>query len=159
MLAVAGAVLALDQGSKAIVNEALERGERASLALGFDLVHVRNEGIAFGFLDDGGALVIAVTAVTLAVFVAWFATHPSRPWLWLGVGLLAGGALGNLIDRLRGEGVTDFLDPPAWPAFNLADVAITAGVAVLLLLAFASEEEPEPADRGGAHGGGDDPPP
>lgn len=163
MATVALGVLALDQASKAIVNAALERGEETSLAFGFELVHVRNEGIAFGLFDDGGALLVAVTALTLVLFVAWFASQPSRPWLWLGVGLLAGGALGNLVDRIRGGGVTDFLDPPAWPAFNIADAAITGGVVVLILTAFASDDgdaTPEakaPPDGDPAPSGVDDP--
>ena len=146
MLATAGVVLALDQAAKAALVATLEPGERRDLALGIDLVRVTNEGIAFGLLDDGGSLVLAVTGLSLLLIAAWFATGPGRPMLWLGVGLLLGGALGNLLDRLRGEGVTDFLDPPLWPAFNLADVAITAGVAVLLISALRPGAE-RPAPR------------
>ena len=69
---------------------------------------------------------------------------PLRPELWLGVGLLVGGAIGNLIDRLRLDAVTDFLDPPLWPAFNVADVSITLGVIVVALAALAPRD-PEPA--------------
>ena len=139
MLAVAGAALVLDQLSKEALTAALEPGERRDLLLGVDLVRVTNEGIAFGFLDDGGALVLVVTGISLVLVLGWFATAPTRPGLWLGVGLLLGGALGNLVDRIRDGGVTDFIDPPLWPAFNLADVAITLGVIVLLLSAFAPE--------------------
>jgi len=64
--------------------------------------------------------------------VFYFALHSTRPLLWLATGLLLGGALGNLLDRLRDDAVTDFIDLPLWPAFNLADVSITAGVLVLL---------------------------
>lgn len=140
MLAVAVAVVGLDQATKLAINETVARGEEVSLALGFELVNVRNNGIAFGLLDDGGALVVVITVVTLAALLAWFASGPRRPGLWLGIGLLVGGAVGNLIDRVGGEGVTDFLDPPSWPAFNVADIAITAGVIVLVLVAFAGED-------------------
>ena len=68
-----------------------------------------------------------ITVVALALVLIWFALDPSRPGLWLAVGLLAGGALGNLADRVRADAVIDFIDPPLWPAFNLADVAITPG--------------------------------
>jgi signal peptidase II len=105
------------------------------------LVNVTNEGIAFGFLGDGGDLVMVVTLVALGLVLAWFALAPPRPGLWIAVGLLVGGALGNLVDRLRNDGVTDFLDPPLWPAFNLADVAITAGVVVLIWIAFQHERD------------------
>lgn len=145
MLATCGVVVAADQATKAAVVESLAPGERVDLALGIELTRVTNRGIAFGLLADGRALVLAVTIVTLALIVAWFAAAPERHSLWLGVGLLAGGALGNLADRVRADAVTDFLDPPLWPAFNLADVAITTGVAVLVLTAFAERAPPRPS--------------
>lgn len=144
MLATAGVVLAADQASKAALVAALEPGERRELGLGVELVRVSNEGIAFGLLEDGGALVLAITGVSLVLVLAWFATAPRRPMLWLGVGLLLGGALGNLLDRLRESAVTDFVDPPLWPAFNLADVGITLGVAAIVLSAVAPREAREP---------------
>jgi signal peptidase II len=148
MLVVCAIVVALDQAAKGAIVETLAKGERADLVLGFKLAHVTNSGIAFGMLDDAGeGLVLAITLGTLALVFAWFAADPGRPglWLglWLGVGLLAGGALGNLVDRIRLDAVTDFIDPPAWPAFNLADVAITAGVAVLVFTAFAAPADTE----------------
>ena len=139
MLVVCGLVIALDQISKAVITGSLAPGERTDLALGFELARVTNSGIAFGLLDEGSdALVLAITAAALFLVVGWFALEPRRPLLWLGVGLLVGGALGNLIDRIREGAVTDFLDPPLWPAFNLADVSITVGVIVIALVAFAA---------------------
>jgi signal peptidase II len=130
---VVAAVVALDQLTKAIVVDELARGERRDLPLGFELVHVRNSGIAFGLFDGGGTLLTLVTLGALALLLAYFALHAGRPLLWLPTGLLLGGAVGNLIDRAREGAVTDFIDPPLWPAFNLADLAITAGVLTLLL--------------------------
>jgi len=148
MLAVGGIVVALDQAAKAAVIAAMSPGERTELALGFELVRVGNSGIAFGLLDDGSdALVLAITLAALALVVVWFAFDISRPGQWLGVGLLVGGAAGNLIDRLRLDAVTDFFDPPLWPAFNLADVSITAGVLVIAWVAFTAPVEPEPGVR------------
>ena len=138
-LALIVVVVALDQLTKAVLEAEIESGEHVDLVLGFELVNVKNEGIAFGLLGDGGDLVLVVTLVALALVLVWFALAPPRPGLWIAVGLLVGGALGNLVDRVRDDGVTDFLDPPLWPAFNLADVAITAGVVVLIALAFAHE--------------------
>ena len=143
MLAVGAAVVAVDQLVKAAVVSSLSLGEVRDLALGFDLTRVTNSGIAFGLLEEGGdALVFVITGVALLVVVGWFATDPTRPWLWLGVGLLAGGAVGNLVDRIRLGSVTDFIDPPVWPAFNLADVSITIGVMVVVLAAFGPSQEP-----------------
>lgn len=147
-LAVAGVLVALDQIAKQVALSELDSGERVDLILGFDLRIVTNTGIAFGLLGNGQAVVIAVTAAALALIVAYFARSPTRPGLWLAVGLLVGGALGNLADRVRADAVTDFLDPPLWPAFNLADVAITAGIVLLIAL----HARPGPAD--GSPGGG-----
>jgi signal peptidase II len=76
----------------------------------------------------------------LVLLVVYFALHATRPLLWLPTGLLLGGALGNMIDRAREGAVTDFIDLPLWPAFNLADVAITAGVVALLLALEAGRQ-------------------
>jgi signal peptidase II len=144
MLIVCGLVVVADQATKGAIIETMAAGERTDLALGVDLVRVTNSGIAFGLLDEGSdGAVLAVTIASLALVVGWFAFDPSRPGFWLGVGLLTGGACGNLADRIRAGAVTDFLDPPLWPAFNLADVAITAGVIVIALTALA---HPEPAN-------------
>jgi signal peptidase II len=140
VLFVAGIVVMLDQATKAIVSDSLAPGERVSLVLGIDLAHVTNRGIAFGLFGDGGDAVLVVTAAALAVVLAWFARDPGRPGLWLAVGLLVGGALGNLADRVREDAVTDFIDPPLWPAFNVADIAITAGALVLVLSALGRLE-------------------
>lgn len=131
-LAVCGAVVLLDQVTKAIVVAALERGQHESIALGFDVTNTANPGLAFG-IGSGQGFVLAVTVVALAVVLVWFALDPGRPGLWLAVGLLAGGALGNLADRVRADAVTDFIDPPLWPAFNVADIAITLGALGLVL--------------------------
>lgn len=145
MFAVGGIVIALDQAAKAAIVASMAPGERIDLALGFDLARVSNGGIAFGLLDEGSdGLVLAITLAALALVLGWFAFDSTRRGQWLGVGLLVGGAAGNLIDRLRLDAVIDFFDPPLWPAFNLADVAITAGVVVIALAAFAALARPEP---------------
>jgi len=130
-LAVCGLVVAADQGAKAAITASIERGHQVDLALGFHLARVANQGVAFGFLGGGGPVVVAVTVAALLFVLGWFAFNPLRPGLWLAVGLIAGGALGNLADRARSGAVTDFVDPPLWPAFNVADVAITFGVLIL----------------------------
>jgi signal peptidase II len=141
-LAVMGVVIALDQAVKAVVNGALARGERLAVLPGLDLVNVRNRGVAFGLFADGGALLVVLAAAALIALVAFFVTHSGRPLVWLPVGLLLGGAAGNLIDRARQGAVTDYIDPVLWPAFNVADIAITLGVLSLL---YVLEARPRPA--------------
>jgi len=137
MFAIAIAIIALDQIAKALIRGELVPGERTDLALGIDLTRVRNSGIAFGLFSDGGdALVVGFTAVALGLILTWFTLDTLRPGLWVGVGLLTGGAIGNLADRIIDGAVTDFIDPPLWPAFNVADIAITAGVFVIALSAM-----------------------
>jgi signal peptidase II len=130
--AVALATVAADQAVKALVRTAIERGEEVELLLGIQLVNVRNRGIAFGLFAGGGALLVIFAVAALAALLVFFARHRDRPLVWLPTGLLIGGALGNLIDRTLHGAVTDFVDLPLWPAFNLADVAITLGVISLL---------------------------
>lgn len=154
---VAAAALAVDQISKALVRSEIVPGERIELILGIDLVRVSNDGIAFGLLSDAGSLVIVLAAGAFTLLIAYFLLTADRPGLWLPLGLLAGGALGNLTDRVTEGSVTDFIDPPNWPAFNLADVEITLGVIVLLLLYLrepgADEQPPSgPVDEPEAPG-------
>lgn len=130
--AVAAGVVALDQLTKALVRDGMTLGERRDLLAGIDLVHVRNSGVAFGFLSDGGALLVVGSAVALLALVFFFVTHTGRPLVWLPTGLLLGGATGNLIDRAGAGSVTDFVKLPHFPAFNVADVAITFGVVALV---------------------------
>ena len=132
-LALTGAVVALDQLTKQVVVARIERGEPVDVIFGFELANVRNKGVAFGLLAGGKVPVLLLTLAAVGVLVVYFGMHLSRPGLWVAVGLVSGGALGNLADRVRSGSVIDFLDPPVWPAFNVADIAIVAGVALLVV--------------------------
>jgi signal peptidase II len=128
-----GLVVAIDQGCKALVEANLYPGEQVDVLGPLTLNLVHNRGIAFGLGGDGGGLLVAFAIVSL-VFIGWlFSRDPTRPGMWVAIGLLAGGALGNLADRVRDGAVTDYVDLLSWPSFNLADVAITAGVVLLAL--------------------------
>jgi signal peptidase II len=130
--AVAAAVILLDRLTKHAVVSGIAVGDVHKFLPGVTLVHVRNSGVAFGFLSGGGALVLTLTLAALAALLIYFLLRPTKPWLWLPVGLLVGGALGNLIDRVINGSVTDFIKLPFWPAFNISDMAITFGVLALL---------------------------
>ena len=135
---VVGATVLVDQVTKAVAVASLDRGEEVNVFLGLDMTYVRNEGIAFGALSGGGPLLVIAITLALTGLVAYFAVNSELPLLWLPVGLILGGALGNLADRAREGAVIDFIDPIAWPAFNLADAAIVVGVLGLLYVAEGS---------------------
>jgi len=138
--ALAVLTIALDQGAKALIESNLVTGEQVDVLGPLSLTLAHNDGVAFGLAAGGGAALIALTLIALGFVVALFARNPTRPGMWLAVGLLAGGAAGNLIDRVRAGAVTDYIDVLSWPPFNLADVAITLGVLVLALIYLADGE-------------------
>jgi signal peptidase II len=144
-LLVCGAVVLLDQVSKAIVVSSLSVGERVQLILGFTLTNTPNSGLAFG-IGQGESFVLVITVIALVLVLIWFSLDPTRPGMWLAVGLLAGGAIGNLADRVRLDAVTDFINPPLWPTFNLADVAITLGALGLVLISLNPSERQDDAN-------------
>jgi signal peptidase II len=140
-LALCGLVVAVDQAAKAVIEAELAIGERVEVFPGIHLTDVHNEGVAFGLAAGGGTGVIVLVLVALGLILALFARNADRPGIWIPIGLLTGGALGNLADRVRIDAVTDFIELPVWPAFNLADVAIVAGVAGLGLVFLEEQKE------------------
>ena len=130
--AAALVLLALDQGTKQLVVHSLSRDEHRNIFFGIELTNVRNKGVAFGALGGGGLPVTLLTIGALALLLGYFARNARRPWLWLPVGVIAGGAFGNLLDRFRLGAVVDFIDPMLWPAFNVADTGIVLGILGLL---------------------------
>jgi signal peptidase II len=133
--ATAGLVVALDQATKQLAATNIALGDQVRVVPGLDLTSTRNTGVAFGALEGGGLIVAVLIAASLALLIAYFVANRERAWLWLPVGMLLGGALGNLADRAREGAVIDFIDPIAWPAFNVADSCIVIGVLLLLWVA------------------------
>jgi signal peptidase II len=129
--ALCALVVALDQGAKAVVESNLALGEDVALLGPLGLTLSYNEGVAFGLAGSGGAGLILLGFAALALVGFVFSRDPSRPGMWVATGLVAGGAVGNLIDRVRVGRVTDFIDLPHWPPFNLADMTIVIGVFLL----------------------------
>ena len=148
--ALAALVLAADQVAKAVVESNLVPGEYVEVLgpLEFTLSH--NRGVAFGLAGGAGLGLIAVTLAALGLIVYLFARDPGRRGMWLATGLVAGGALGNLADRVFAGEVTDYIAVGSWPPFNLADVAITCGVALLALIYVRdAESQAESEAEGG----------
>jgi signal peptidase II len=133
MVAVAIAVIALDQITKALVKDGIERGGSEDVILGIRFVNVRNTGVAFSSLQGAGPLIGIIVAVALIALLWYFSRNLGKPLIWLPTGMLLGGALGNVIDRVREGAVVDFLKVfDFWPAFNVADISVTLGVLLLL---------------------------
>ena len=141
--AVCAIVLVADQIAKAVIEDRVTLGEKIDVLGPVGLTLSHNRGVAFGLAGGSGAPLVLVTVVALGIVLYLFSRNPTRPGMWIATGLLAGGAVGNLTDRVRVGAVTDFVDLPPWPPFNLADMSITAGV-ILLVLVYLREAEREP---------------
>jgi len=148
---VAGAAVIADQLTKQVVGRTLALGESVDIVGPFSIHHVQNSGIAFGLFSSRTSIVIAITAVAVCAMLVFFARSGGRhPVLPVALGLVLGGSIANLIDRIRLGHVTDFLDLVAWPAFNLADTFIVVGVAILFgALALGDRSHRMHGSRGG----------
>jgi signal peptidase II len=144
------AVIALDQAVKALVRSSIVRGDSDDILPFVKLVNVRNTGVAFSMFSGGGTLLVVFAVIATIALLGFFFAHAERPLAWLPTGLLLGGAVGNLIDRITEGAVTDFIKLPGWPAFNVADIAITFGVLALL---YVLEGPPRAREREAAEAG------
>lgn len=139
-LFLSGVVIALDQFTKAMLTSAFRLGESLTLTPFFDLVLVFNRGAAFSFLSDAGGwqrwFFVVLALIISAWIVIMLTRHAAEKLFSAALSLVLGGALGNVIDRLNHGAVVDFLSfhiaDYYWPAFNVADSAITVGVALML---------------------------
>jgi signal peptidase II len=139
---VALAALGADQLTKAIVTNRLDLNDEVHVVGPFSIHHVTNSGIAFGLFASATSIVILLTGVAVTWMLYFFGRSGGRhPVLPVALGLVIGGSVSNLIDRVRLGHVTDFLDLMYWPAFNLADSFIVVGVAALLLALVASDRK------------------
>ncbi len=156
---LAAAVFAADLASKWWLLYGLELGRRGAIEITpfFNLVLVWNRGISFGLFNDGGVsgrwLLVALTAAIIIGLAVWLVRAQGR-FLAIALGLVIGGAIGNMYDRIVYGAVRDFFDVHIgshhWPAFNLADSAISVGVALLIWDAvMGTGDEAESTDRTG----------
>lgn len=136
LLGVAIVVLALDQLTKTWVSTSLAEGKWWSPLPGlwriFRITHITNSGAAFGIFPNQGNFFIVIAVVVALAIVLYYRYLPTGSWLVrLSLGLQLGGAIGNLLDRIRYGHVVDFIDIGFWPIFNMADIAIVTGVGIL----------------------------
>jgi len=140
LVVVAGTAVVADQLTKSIVSIRLPLGDAVAAIGPFSIHHVENSGIAFGLFANSTTAVIILTMAAVAAMLIFFARSAQRhPLLPVALGLVIGGSVANLIDRVRLGHVPDFLDFDYWPAFNLADTFIVVGVALLFVSFVASD--------------------
>jgi signal peptidase II len=147
---VAGAAIAADQVTKYIVTSTLGLEDSVHVAGPLSIHHVQNTGIAFGLFSGATSLVVVVTAGAILWMLAFFARSAARhPVLPAAFGLVLGGSLSNLFDRVRLGHVTDFIDVNWWTfrIFNLADSFIVIGVVILLAALVVADRAPRPPRR------------
>ncbi|MCJ7772826.1 MAG: signal peptidase II [Desulfobacterales bacterium] len=142
---IAGTIIVLDQITKALILKYLPLYNIITVIPGFfNITHIQNPGGAFGFMANQGPglrsiLFLFVSAIAIGVIFFFYKTTPSKDkWLTTGLSLIFGGAIGNLIDRIRFGKVVDFLDfyireDLHWPSFNIADSAITIGITIFII--------------------------
>lgn len=141
---VASLVILVDQVTKAIVRANLPFGANWSPFEGFAsfirIVHWENHGAAFGMFQGGGIIFGVLATIVSVIIIAYFPRIPQEFVIMrIALAMQMGGAIGNLIDRLRFGPVTDFIAVGAFPVFNIADASITVGVAILLVFIWLEE--------------------
>ncbi len=149
---VALSVIVIDQLSKAIIVASLEPYEEwmpiEAIRPFFSITYVTNTGAAFGILPQGGMLFTLIALIVVGVIIYFYRQLPERVWLVrVALGLQLGGALGNLIDRIRLGYVVDFLHVRFWPVFNIADSAIVIGVGLLMILMWREDRRSAASKR------------
>jgi signal peptidase II len=148
LAAVAAAAVAGEQLTKPVVTSRLALDQSTHVVGPLSIHRVENSGIAFGLFTSATIAVIALTAVAVIWMLVYFARAGARhPVIPAALGLLIGGSLSNLVDRVRLGHVTDFIDFGWWPAFNLADSFIVIGVGILLAAMLSSDRRPKRVRR------------
>lgn len=151
LVGVAVATLAADQVTKYLIRDNMAIGESWPREGFFRITHGTNTGTAFGLFPDQTLLLTIASVVAIGFIIYFYKAHGGQTWLsGVNVGLLLGGAFGNLIDRVVAGRVTDFIDVGPWPIFNIADSAVVVGITLLiasmLLLEGREVEETDQAD-------------
>ena len=141
-------VIGLDQLTKFLVRDNMTLGQSVPTEGFFRITHYANSGTIFG-LFQSATVILTVVSVAAIVFLVWFYRSQTAPStaMRFAIGLLLGGAVGNLIDRLAMGKVTDFIDVGRWPVFNITDASITVGIVMLIVFTSLTPEKHTPTER------------
>lgn len=144
LLTVSVITLILDQASKMLIMAGMTRGQSIPVIDGiFHITYIHNPGAAFGLLANRTSFFIVVSLLAIAGAVFFYRKQGVRRGLLpAALGMIVGGALGNLVDRVRYGEVIDFIDFIIWPVFNLADTAIVVGAGLLSILLWKADSKP-----------------
>lgn len=141
-------VIAMDQYSKYYIQTSMVQGMSIPIIQNiFHITYVLNPGAAFGLLEHQTFFLIGIAIVLVAAILYFYRQLPANRLLYCSLGLLMGGAIGNLIDRVEIGYVVDFFDFRIWPVFNIADVAIVSGVAGIMLVIWNGKKEDDQVDK------------
>jgi signal peptidase II len=144
--AIVAAIVVVDQVTKYIVRQRMELGESYPENWPVRFTHVNNTGSAFGLFDNQTAFLIIASIIAIGIIIALYRQAASHGILRISLGLILGGAVSNLADRIRMGHVTDFIELPKWPVFNVADSCVTAGIVTLaLVMIFSGKAKGAPA--------------
>ncbi len=147
-LGLAAAWVGLDQITKVILRESLDRGEHWELASFYRFSHIANDGAAFGLFSGTGVWLAVLPVIAIVSIAAYYLFPPVDHWSTrLGLALILGGAIGNWLDRLYLGEVTDFIDFIHFPAFNVADIGINVGIAAILIYLVISDAKRSASHR------------
>ncbi len=154
LLVTALVTLVLDQSSKALVRIYLPQGEKVFLGGFGEIYQLRNPGTAFGIIEGRSwpLFIASIVIFFVLVLVLWTWGGPGSGVFQAGLGLIIGGAVGNIIDRIALGAVVDFIDlgfwpMKSWPVFNIADIAIVAGVGIILIVVVKESLVKKPSTR------------
>ncbi|HIE29548.1 TPA: signal peptidase II [Candidatus Poribacteria bacterium] len=148
LLLTAFPVVVIDQVSKLIIQSSIQLNHSKPILKGiFDIVYYKNDGAAFGILKGMNSIFIVIIIIAIGFILMYYRSFRYNSWMKISLGFLLGGALGNLIDRIRIGHVIDFIrlgvNSYWWPAFNLADASVCVGAVMLLAHMFSRKREHE----------------
>lgn len=148
ILLLAVLIILVDQYSKYYIQTNMVQGMSIPVVPNiFHITYILNPGAAFGLLEHQTLLLIGVAVLLVLTVIYFYRQIPNNRLLHYSLGLLVGGAIGNVIDRVQIGYVVDFFDFRIWPIFNVADIAIVSGVAGIMLVILNGKKEDDQVDK------------